>query len=153
MNQRSDRFYNFTFVRAPLCASVTQLISETAQKIFPKLGMKLGDNEGNKIVEPFFWEKSHFAQIWPKREKKMAILAKNTVLGLCEKRLQQIFQNCTKSCQTKLILYDRIVILSGKILFWCQIRPNKTKGCFPIFFSFSFSRDVFHFFPIFFQKN
>ena len=43
-----------------------ELISETAPRIFPKLVMKLGDNKGKMIAEPFFEKISHFAEIWPK---------------------------------------------------------------------------------------
>ena len=39
-----------------------ELISETAPRIFAKLGMKLGDNKGKKIAEPFFEKNSHFAR-------------------------------------------------------------------------------------------
>ena len=42
LNQRSDQFYNITLVRAYIVRQ--ELISETAPRIFPKLGMKLGDN-------------------------------------------------------------------------------------------------------------
>ena len=49
LNQRSDRFYNITLVRPFVRACVRhKLISETAPRIFPKLGMKLGDNKGKK---------------------------------------------------------------------------------------------------------
>ena len=57
LNQRSDRFYNITLVRSFVRH---ELISETASRIFPKLGMKLGGNKGKKIAEPFFWENFSF---------------------------------------------------------------------------------------------
>ena len=52
----SDRFYGFTFVRMDVWMYVrNELISETAQPIFLKLGMKLGNNKGKKIARPDFW--------------------------------------------------------------------------------------------------
>ena len=49
LNQRSDRFYDFTLFRT----SVTQLILETAPRIFPKLGMKFIIRVKRKQI-PFF---------------------------------------------------------------------------------------------------
>ena len=87
LNQRSDRFYNITLVRS----SVTQLISETAPRIFPKLGMKLGDNKGKKIAEPFLRK----ILILPKFGltcEKMAIFGQNrSFWDIAKKRLQQFF--------------------------------------------------------------
>ena len=48
------------------CSFVSnELISETAQPIFLKLGMKLGDNKGKKIARPIFDKNSHFGRVWP----------------------------------------------------------------------------------------
>ena len=53
--------------------------------------MKLGENKGKKVAEPFFEKNSHFAQIWPKG-KKLPFLAKIKVFGTLQKiQLQQIF--------------------------------------------------------------
>ena len=53
--------------------------------------MKLGDNKGKKVAEPFFEKNSHFAQIWP-NVRKMAIFGQNrSFWDIAKKRLQQIF--------------------------------------------------------------
>ena len=52
--------------------------------------MKLGDNKGKKIAEPFFEKNSHFAQIWP--NVKMAIFGQNrSFWDIAIKLSQQIF--------------------------------------------------------------
>ena len=55
-----------------------ELISETASRIFPKLGMKLGDNKGKKIAELFL--------------RKILILPK---FGLTCEKLAIFGQNCS----------------------------------------------------------
>ena len=75
---------------SPLCVRPSvrhELISETAPRIFPKLGMKLGDNKGKKIAESFF-ENYYFAQ---KRTEKFHVGPKLQILGLCEIKTSQIF--------------------------------------------------------------
>ena len=68
-----------------------ELISETAPRIFPKLGMKLGDTKGKKKARPDFWENSYFGQIWPNMQK-MPIFGQNrSFWDFAKKRLQQIF--------------------------------------------------------------
>ena len=84
-----DNCFSAGAIISPLSvrASVShELISETAPRIFPKLGMKLGDNKGKKIAERIFEKNSHFAQIWPNVRKNGHFLAKIAVfLGHCEK--------------------------------------------------------------------
>ena len=47
-----------------------QFFSKTDHRIFPKLGMKLKDNKGNKVTEPDFpkkiWIIQNFSKIWSK---------------------------------------------------------------------------------------
>ena len=82
LNQRSDRFYNITLVRP---------ISETAPRISPKLGMKLRDNKGKKLAEPFLRK----ILILPKFGlmcEKMTIFGQNrSFWDIAKNRLQQIF--------------------------------------------------------------
>ena len=74
-----------------------KLILETAQPIFLKLGMKLGDNKGKKIAEPFFEKKISYCP-------KMAILAQNrSFCDNAKNRLQQISKIALKLCP-KLVL-------------------------------------------------
>ena len=75
LNQRSDGFYNFTLVLSSVCH---ELISETAPRISPKLGIKFGDNKGKKIADPFYEENSHLSLIWPKVPEKWPFWPKIT---------------------------------------------------------------------------
>ena len=99
-----------------------------------------------------FEKNSHLTLIWPNVPKNGHFGSKSQFLGLCEKTTPTNFLKCTKSWQ-KIVLYDRIVILSEKIRFWCQIWPIWPKWPMwpPIcpmwphnFFSKNFSSPNFH---------
>ena len=98
------------------------MISETAPRIFPKLGINLEDIKGKKIADPFFEKNSHFAQIWPNvRKKKWPFLAKIAVFGTLRKNGFNKFCKIALKVGPKIVLYDRIVTLPKKFRFWCQI--------------------------------
>ena len=63
---------------------VTQLISETAPRIFSKLGIKLGENKGKKI-EVLFLKKIIILPKFGLTCQKMAILAKIAVFLILQK--------------------------------------------------------------------
>ena len=63
--------YRLTPVRLSVCPCVCpEFFSKTDHRIFPKLGMKLKDNKGNKVTEPDFpkkiWIIQNFSKIWSK---------------------------------------------------------------------------------------
>jgi hypothetical protein len=63
--------YRFTAVRPFVRPFVSyQFFSKTDHRIFPKLGMKLKDNKGNKVTEPNFpkkiWIIQKFLKMWLK---------------------------------------------------------------------------------------
>ena len=66
-----------TLVRPYVRASVTQLISKTASRIFPKLGMNLGDNNGKKIARPDFFRKIVILLKFGLTCEKVAIFGQN----------------------------------------------------------------------------
>ena len=53
-----------------LCVCLFRFFSKTDHRIFPKLGMKLKDNKGNKVTEQDFpkkiWIIQNFSKIWSK---------------------------------------------------------------------------------------
>ena len=95
-----------------------ELISETAPRIFPKLGMTLEDIKGKKIAEPFFVKNSHFAQIWPNVPKNDHFDPKSEFAGQCQKNDSNIFSKIALKVGAKIVLLDGIVILPEKIQFW-----------------------------------
>ena len=100
LNQRSDRFYNFTFV--PM--SVTQLILQTAPRIFPKLGIKLGDNKVKKIPEPIFWEKFSFCPNLAKCAEKWPFRPEISVFGTLQKNDFNKFSKIVLKVGPKIVL-------------------------------------------------
>ena len=71
-----------------------ELISETAQPIFLKIGMKLRDNKGKKNSTPRFLIKIPILADSGQMYLKMAVLAQNhSFLEFEKKLLHQIFWN------------------------------------------------------------
>ena len=84
-----------------------ELISETSLTIFLKLGIKLGDNKGEKIARPIFYKNSHFGRFWPNVPKNGQI----TVFGTLLKNDSKNFYKIALKVSTEIVLQDRIVIL------------------------------------------
>ena len=90
-----------------------ELISETALTIFLKLGMKLGDNKGKKCHGPIC-DKILILADYGKRAKKWPFWPKITVFWNLRKNCSTKFSEIRLKAGTKLVLYDRIVILPEK---------------------------------------
>ena len=96
----------------------TRIISETAPRIFPKLGTKLGVKIVRNIAWSFFEIFARFLENRSFVRKKYIFCHFLQFLGLCEKSVPRIFLKIVLKCANKIVLKDRIVVSPGKVRYF-----------------------------------